>query len=228
MIFVIIVALIIWLVNRKKVNSEKQSRKINPLRFLTHPIDSAEEMKLKKNGSLFTSIIILIVWFISTLFNFALTNFRFNENNVDSMNVFLLFLSTVPVFAVAVVSNWGVCTLMDGKGKMKDIWIGASYCLIPYIASTFVYVGLSHVVILEESVFLMWVTWIGVLWSAFALLGFLSGIHDYSFGYTVLSVFLTIVGVLVVVFIILLVVTLVQQAYSFIYSVINEIMYRIR
>jgi len=227
-IVIALIVLIVWLFNRKKKTVEKQRTKISPFKFLIHPIDCAEEMKLKKNGSLLTSIIILFLWFVSTLFNFALTNFRFNENNVDTMNVALLFLSTIPVFVVAVVSNWGVCTLMDGKGKMKEIWIGASYCLIPYVVSTFAYVAASHVITLEESVFLQWITWIGLLWSAAAILGFLSGIHEYTFGYTVLSVFLTIVGVLIVVFLILLVVTLVQQAYSFIYSVINEIMYRVR
>jgi len=227
-VIVAVIVLIIWLTNRKKKGEEKQRTKISPFRFLFHPIDSAEELKVKKNGSMLTSLIILALWFVASVFNYALTNFRFNENDIDTMNLFLLFLTSVPVFIVAVISNWGVCTLMDGKGKMKDIWIGASYCLIPYIISSFVYVACSHFVIIEESVFLMWINWIGLLWTAFALLGFLSGIHDYSFGRTLVSVFLTIIGLLVVVFIILLVVTLVQQAYSFIYSVINEIMYRIR
>ena len=227
---VAIIAVFIWLLNRKKKTDrpEKQRKWISPTKFLFHPVDSAEDMKRHNAGSMLISCVILAAWFVSTVFQFAVTDFRFNTNNADMMNIALLFVGTVPVFAVAVVSNWGVCTLMDGKGKMKEIWISASYCLIPYVASNFLYVILSHFLVLEESIFLQWVLWIGIIWSVCMLLGVLSGIHDYSFGQTVISVFLTLVGMLIVVFIILLVTSLVQQAYAFVSSIVNELIYRIR
>jgi hypothetical protein len=58
------------------------------------------------------------------------------------------------------------------------------------------------------------------------LLGVLSGIHEYTFTQTVVSTFLTIVGVLIVIFLILLVGSLLQQAYLFLYSIANELLYR--
>ncbi len=227
---VLIIALLICFFNRKgkKTDSAKHHTRISPFKFLLHPVDNAEEMKLKKAGSLPISCLILGLWFLATIFRFALTGFRFNTNNVDTMNIWLLFLGTVPIFAVGVVSNWGVCTLMDGKGKMKDIWISASYCLIPYVSCNFLYVALSHLLVEEETVFLQWISLLGIIWSACMLLGVLSGIHDYSFGQTILSVLLTVVGMLIVVFLVLLVATLVQQAYAFVNSIANELIYRIR
>ena len=227
---IIVVGLLIWLFGRNK-KADKEScnqRFISPFRFLFHPTDSAEEMKLHKSGSFIISTVILAVWYIAAVLKYAATGFLFNTNDVDKLNLALLFLTTVPVFAVGVVSNWGVCTLMNGKGKMKDIWIGGSYCLIPYIVSNFLYVIFSHYFVLSEQIFLEWILWIGILWSAVMLFGVLSGIHDYSFGATISSAVLTAIGMLIVAFLILLVVSLVQQAFSFVSSIVNELIYRIR
>jgi len=227
---VVLIGLLVWALNRKK-NSEKEQREkgwISPFAFLFHPMDSAEDMKRHNSGSFIISFIILGVWFVAAVFKFAATGFRFNTNNVDMLNLGLLFLTTVPVFVVGVVSNWGVCTLMNGKGRMKDIWIGGSYCLIPYIVSNFIYVILSHFFVLSEQIFLDWILWIGIIWSACMLFGVLSGIHDYSFKSTLGSVFLTAVAMLIVAFLILLVVSLLQQAFAFVSSIVNELIYRIR
>ncbi len=227
---VILIVLFVWLINRRK-KSEKTKKEhwwISPAKFLFHPIESAEDMKRLNAGSMLISFIILAVWFVAAVLKFAATGFRFNTNNVDMLNLGLLFLTTVPVFVVGVVSNWGVCTLMNGKGRMKDIWIGGSYCLIPYIVSNFLYVIFSHFFVLSEKIFLDWILWIGIIWSACMLFGVLSGIHDYSFKSTVGSVFLTVIAMLIVAFLILLVVSLLQQAFSFVSSIVNELIYRIR
>lgn len=230
LVAVALIALLIFLLNRKKKsdNSENKKKYISPFKFLVHPIDSAEDMKRQNAGSLLISFVILLLWFVVTVFKYAVTGFRFNYNDVDMMNIGLLFLTTVPVFVVGVVSNWGVCTLMNGKGKMKDIWIAGSYCLIPYIVSSFLYTLLSHFFVLSEEIFLNWILWIGIIWSACVLLGVLSGIHDYSFKGTIGSVFLTVIAMLIVAFLILLVVSLLQQAFAFVSSIVNELIYRIR
>ncbi len=227
---VAVIVLIVWLTSKKNKNgkAKKELSFISPFRFLFHPTDSAEEMKLHGTGSYLVSAVILTVWFVGAVLKYAATGFLFNTNDVDKMNLGLIFLTTVPVFAVGVVSNWGVCTLMNGKGKMRDIWIGGSYCLIPYAVSNFVYVIFSHYFVLSEQIFLDWILWIGILWSAVMLFGVLSGIHDYSFGATVGSVVMTTIAMLIVAFLILLVVSLVQQAFSFVSSIINELVYRIR
>ena len=223
------IVLFIWRFTRKnrKVKEEKEQHVINPFRFLMHPIESAEEMKLKKSGSIIYAIIILVVWTLSAFFEYSLMGFRFNTNNPDKMNVFLIFLRTVPLFLVWVVSNWGFCTLTNGKGRMKEIFVGSAYSLIPWVVSTYVSIIMSHVLVHSESVFMTWVTVIGIGWSILILLGMLSGIHEYSFGQTFVTTLMTILGVLIVVFLILLVCSLFQQAYMFVYSLINEILYRL-
>lgn len=227
-LIVALIGLIVWRFGKKRGPDRNPdiSGKISPLRFLFHPIDNAEEMKRKNAGSMLYAVIILAVWAVSTILEYSLTGFRFNLNNPDNMNVFLLVLKTVPLFLVWVCANWGVTTLMNGKGRMKDIFISNAYCLIPFVAATLINIPLSHLLALPESIFLSWIMGAGLLWSGFLFLGVLSGIHEYTFTQTIVSTFLTIVGVLIVIFLILLVGSLLQQAYLFLYSIINELLYR--
>lgn len=66
----------------------------------------------------------------------------------------------------------------------------------------------------------------GYIWSGVVMLGVLSGLHEYTFTKTVGSTLLTILGVLVVTFLVFLVFSLIQQAVMFVYSIVNEMLYR--
>ncbi|MHB8962397.1 MAG: YIP1 family protein [Saccharofermentanales bacterium] len=218
----------VWKFSRKKTAKTvtADSGKMNPFKMLLHPVETAEEIKLRQSGSYLYAAIIFVLWFLATVFEYSLTGFRFNTRNPDNMNIFLLFIRTVPLFLIWVVSNWGFCTLTNGKGKMKDILVTNAYCLIPNVGAVFLNIVLSQVFVLSEGVFLQWILFAGTGWSIALLLGALSGIHEYSFTQTIISVFMTILGVLIVIFLILLVYSLVQQAYTFVYSLANELFYR--
>lgn len=142
------------------------------------------------------------------------------------MNVFFLFLGTIPLFAVWVTANWGVSTLADGKGRYKEIFIGSAYALIPYIGASVIAIALSHMLTISEGVYITWVMAAGYIWSGVVMLGVLSGLHEYTFTKTVGSTLLTILGVLVVTFLVFLVFSLIQQAVMFVYSIVNEMLYR--
>ena len=63
---------------------------------------------------------------------------------------------------------------------------------------------------------------IGLLWSAVLLLGGLYAIHQYSFGKTLFSVLLTLIGMLIIVLVLVVFYTLIQQAFGFIHSLYQE------
>mgnify|MGYP000968877210 CR=1 FL=1 len=225
----LIIALIVWICIRKKRPAREASvrAKMNPFIFLIHPIDSAEEMKQKNSGSLLYAGIILSVWVVASVIEYSLTGFRFNSNNPDQINVILVFLRTLPIFLAWVCANWGVTTLLDGKGNMKDIFISNAYCLIPFTIATLISVLLSYVLTLPEGIFIHVIILVGTGWSILMLLGVLSGIHDYSVTQTLTSTFFTVIGVLVIVFLVLLASTLLQQAFLFVYSIASELIYRL-
>ena len=220
-----------WWVNRPRRPDRQETLsggRINPLRMLFHPQDTAEEIKRTGGGSMAISALILLLWFAATVMQVSLTGFRFNPYSAADLNVGLLFLRTVPLFAVWVAANWGVCTLLDGKGRMKDIFITNAYCLIPYTVSLFLYTAMSHLLVDDEAMFMQGILMIGAGWSLLMLFGALAGIHDYFPGKTLGSILLTLLGVLIVLFLLLLVSGLLQKGWAFVYSLVNELLYRVR
>ena len=231
LLVIVLIALLVWWVNRPRRPDRQETLsggRINPLRMLFHPQDTAEEIKRTGGGSMAISALILLLWFAATVMQVSLTGFRFNPYSAAALNVGLLFLRTVPLFAVWVAANWGVCTLLDGKGRMKDIFITNAYCLIPYTVSLFLYTAMSHLLVDDEAMFMQGILMIGAGWSLLMLFGALAGIHDYFPGKTLGSILLTLLGVLIVLFLLLLVSGLLQKGWAFVYSLVNELLYRVR
>ena len=76
-----------------------------------------------------------------------------------------LLVQSVVYFITWVVGNWALCTLLDGEGTFKKIFIYSAYALVPYIVCTFIAVILSNVLIKDESIWITAVQWIGLGWS---------------------------------------------------------------
>lgn len=127
------------------------------------------------------------------------------------------------VVVVWIIANWAVCTLIEGKGRLKDIFCTTVYALLPFILSLLVAVLLSNVLTLEEAAFVTFVRQAGIWWSVVLLLCGLSRIHQFGFGKTLLSVLLTLVGMAIIVFLLIMFFGLMQQAINFVKSIYSEI-----
>jgi len=194
--------------------------------IIFHPEDGFSVLHHKKSGSVIIAALSALMWFLATLLARQYTSFRFNENNTNSFNVFYILLGTVGIFVAFAVANWAVCTLFDGEGSFREIFIVCGYAIIPYWFFQIVGLIFSHVLSLQESIVMTTFTVIGILYTLFLLfVGFIQ-IHDYSFSKTLFSVIATVVGVFLIIFVIFLGVMLVQELSYFIGSVIKECMMR--
>jgi len=194
--------------------------------IMVHPVEGFEEMRWNKDESIPLSFALLGLWLLSLVFNHQLTGFIFNLNRPQTMNILILFAQSIAPFILWTISNWSLCTLMDGKGKYKEIWILSAYSLTPYLIISFIVLFLSNYLTLEEGIFLAWLKMLGFLWSLLILFQGLRVFHEYTVGKTVFSIFLTIAGVLVIVFLMTLSFTLVQQVITFFRTIYFEVMFR--
>ena len=100
-------------------------------RILIHPNDGFEELSFHKSGSPLLAGIVILCFFLFTMFERFGLAFRFNHYTVENCNVFLVFVSTVCLACIGVVSNWALSTLWDGKATLRTIWIVVGYSLTP-------------------------------------------------------------------------------------------------
>lgn len=203
-----------------------KTKLIEFLYILRHPSDGYLVMKQRKTGSLGLSLLCGFLWFFATVINQQYTNFRFNENDVLNTNVLYVILGTLVVYACFCISNWAVCTLFDGEGALREIFIVTGYGLVPYSTSLLISAIVSHFLEESESAFIDIIVTAGLIYSVLMIIIGMMRIHDYRLKSVLFSVIATLIFTLLIIFMCFLVVTLFLQLYSFINSIADELLTR--
>lgn len=227
---VVIVGLILlirWLRRRFRRRNAYESSALErkytaPLFTMLHPMDGFDSLKKKRQWSPALSLGILTALFLTLTATWFLTGFSFNHNRASDYNLFITLLQAFGIITVCTIANWAVCTLIEGKGRLVDIFCMIAYSLVPYILAELLCVLLSNAMTLEEDAFLAAIRLAGVLWSAVLIFVGSMSIHQFSFAKNVLSFILTALGVAVILFLMILFVGLMQQVLSFIKAIWSE------
>ena len=193
---------------------------------IVHPFAGFEEIKWHKKGSVLWATVFLLLYYLSSIVEYQFTGFLFTTNKPEDLNILLLAVSNLIPFVLFSVSNWAVCTLFDGEGRMSEIYIAVGYALVPFTVTRLFTTLCSNFVVSSEYAFVSMISTIGLCWSlAVGFIG-LNTVHQYTFKKTFLSVLAALLGVFIILFLCVLAGTLWNQVYSFVMSVYTEITFR--
>ena len=196
-----------------------------PLYIVKHPQDGFQELKVNKKGSLKVAAIIVLLWLFVELLYRTVTDFDVNPFLNEDVNLFKVILITVLMYIMVCVSNWCFCTLLEGKGKIKDICVVVAYSLVPYIVMRFIWVSLSGVFIGQELMLFDYCIILAKAWCVIMAFIGLREMHEYSVAKTLLSFVLTILGILIIMFLGMMFFMIIQQVYVFGQTVMYELLY---
>ena len=225
LIIALIVAVIIYFKkkNKKLVTNEKV--KIY-LRCIFHPFDSFEQIKYKKLGSMKIAIGITVMFYIASVLNVIASGFLYTNTLLRNYNALFTFVSSVGLLLLWSVCNWLVCSMFDGKGTFKDVYISTSYALTPWILFLLIKVVLSNFLPLSSSDIITGFQSAVLILTFFLLCVAMIKIHEYDFFKILLTGIVVILFMILVVFVILMCAILVVQCWSFISSVYEEVVHR--
>lgn len=209
----------------KRTGFDTMSPYLYPFYIIKHPRDGFLELKANKKGSTAVVLITVVLWLFVELFYRSATGYDMNQFNAADMSLLRTAVVTVIMFVMVCLSNWCICTLMDGKGKLKDICVVAANALVPYIIVRFLTTMLSWVLAGDEQVFLTYAVVVSELWGAVIAFSGLQEIHEYSFIKTIYAIGLTIVCLIIMFFITLMLLILFEQVYYFVVTVMFELRY---
>ncbi len=195
---------------------------------VTHPFEGFEDLRWKKGGSMKISWVIVFLLFFSVLAYNRMYGFQYYVSYDKIFNLVPYIFQSIILFLTWVVANWSMCTLFDGEGTMKNIFINTAYSLVPYIAGSLLCTFLSHFLIQDEYIFIQTISIITECWTVILLISGQKAVHQFSFGKTIALMLLTIVAMVAILFLLVLVLTLFQQIAIFIMSIYTELSYRIR
>lgn len=197
----------------------------NPFYTIMHPFNCSYDIRFKGKGNVWFTVVILIVLFLTSIFQRQNTGYIFNNNKLSELNVFLQFIGVFLPFVLFVISNWVMAILMNGTGRFRDIWIYGAYCCVPFILGNILSVLLSNVLVREEP-FGQYVQVFGVAWSLVILFIGLMIMHEYGFTQNVFSCICTVFVMFILLFLIMLVGNLATDLYGFVMTIAKELIFR--
>lgn len=209
----------------KRTGFDTMSPWLYPFYICRHPRDGFLELKANKKGSSLIVTVIVALWLFVEIFYRSATGYDMNGFEAADTSLLRTAIITVMIFFMVCISNWCFCTLLDGKGRLKDICVVAAYAMVPYVIVRFITTCGSWVLAGDEQVFLTYAVVVSEIWAFFIAFSGLQEIHEYSFGKTILAIALTIVGLIIILFIALMLLMLFQQVYFFVVSLYYEITY---
>lgn len=200
------------------------------LRYALHctvrPFDGFWDLTHEKRGSLAAANTLFVLVLIVNLLKIGFTSFIFGPVNWNYVNLLLEMATFFVPFIVYVIANWCLTTLFDGKGTMKDIWMGTCYAMTPYIIIQLPLIVLSNFVTEEEGAFYTYFGYFSLIWSAFLIVASIMMIHDFLLGKTFLVIVFSLVGMIIIVFLMVLFFSLISDGASYFYSIYKETVFR--
>ena len=197
------------------------------LYVILHPFDGFWDLSHEKRGSLAAANTIVILTLLTNLWDKRFTSFMFNNTRWNTVNVFQVMAGILLPLAIWVAANWSLTTLMDGKGKLKDIYIATAYAFTPYVIIGLPLIVISNVITSEEGAFYTYFKAFALIWCVFLILAGMMMTHDYSLAKGLVSSLLSIVGMAIIIFLLLLFFSLISDAVNYVISVVKEIIFRV-
>ena len=196
------------------------------LNILRHPIDGVWDMKREQTGRYRDGFILILLTILAVIFNRQMRAFVFNNQyNVPLEIIKEVAIVVLPVF-LFVLANYAVTTLLDGKGTFKEIFLVTCHSLMPLIIFFVVTPILSHLLSLNELVYLTIIDAFGYAWMLLMLYLGIKEIHEYSASKMVSTLVLTVIGAAIIVFIVLLFSMLLSKLVSLVTNIVTELQFR--
>lgn len=185
-------------------------------------------MHWKKAGSLKISFLILMAFFCGIIAKDRFCGFQFSADSEKIFNIIPYIVKSIILFISWTIGNWSVCTLLDGEGTFKNIFIYSSYAILPYVIQIYINLIFSHILVRDEYIFMNLTEIVGTVWSVILLFFAVKAVHQYTLKKTFSAVILTLIMMLIMFIILMLFMILIQQILIFFSEIFTEIIYRLR
>lgn len=217
--------LVRWAISREDA---KDSYWIGFLRavvgMISHPGKTMEELKHSPHWS--WAFILILAGAVVRLFNVYGTGFALRSIDPLEATVWGELAKVSVTCLLWIVVNYGVCMIMDGEGGFRQIALGTSFALVPYILSVVPLTLLSRFAVLDDaSTFTALMTGV-LIWMFVLIVIQIRVVHNFDAGQTVKSIAATVGGAISLVLVVGLGYGLVSQFVQFVREVSLEIRFR--
>lgn len=225
---VLIGGLIFFFVYMKKKEKKliKNPELANMFKCVVHPFEGSQQIRYYNKGSAKLATLMLVLYFITTVCSEIYSGFMYVMLDKASYSAGFSLIRSFGIVLLWTAVNWGLTTLFQGKGNMKQVYIVTCYALIPQIVGTLLTTILSNVLVPEEALVITAITTVCLALTAIMLCVGIMTVHEIGFFKFLVMTIVIIFGMLVCVFVIMMVFVLIQQLLTFVGTIYKEVSYR--
>ncbi|MBQ9773581.1 MAG: YIP1 family protein [Clostridia bacterium] len=236
---IVLIALIVLLIKflgwaakvNKRVSTDGQVKKkfrhelLYGFYVIFHPFDGFYDLKHERRGSVRASLVFIGLAIVTVFYQSIGRGYVMNPTGEVS-TIWAQALTVLLPLMLFVIANWCLTTLFEGEGSFKDIFIAASYSLLPMTLLIIPATIASNWVTTTEAAIVSMVNVIAYIWLGLLLFFGTMVTHDYSLGKNFITVLGTIVAMAFIVFLVLLFSMLLTNMVGLITDIVTEIQQR--
>lgn len=208
----------------------KDIKLIKELKFgfylMTHPVDGFYGIKRENKASYLSATMYLFIFFFMYLIFIFETNFLFNPLIRSQIEIFEQVISIFLPFLLFVLANYLVCSIRDGEGSFKDVYIATSYSLLPAIIGLPLIMLLSQALTLNEAFLFDFGMIIIYVLTGFYLVMTVKEIHYYEMKATVGNILITLFTAIMILVVVFIVYLLLGEVVQLFLDIIREVTVR--
>lgn len=215
-----------WHEKASQVKQTETFKKIvQPFKIIRHPLDSFYDIKRKNHTSLFVSSIIYMMISVVYFIHLFVTNYIF-VGEIEQESVIINLLLIYAGLFIFIIMNYLVCSIREGSGFFKEVYIGVSHALVPLMIITLLMSFISRALTLNEIFIYQYVYQIGFVWTTILIYFLVKDIHYYDVGETFINIGVTIFSMIVLAFVLFMGYVIFNQSFTFFEEVIKEAILR--
>lgn len=197
--------------------------------ILVHPFDGFYDLKNDpKRRSVAGGVVWLAIYALVDLVRFQSLGYLFADRGAQlALNGPVRLMTAVLPFVLWAVANWCFSSLMDGDGKLSDVFMATAYATVPITICNLIQIPLSHFLSSSEASIFTFIGSIGMIWGYLYIFLSMIIVHQYSVGKGLGTAVLTIIGMAIIAFVAILIFFLIQQVSGFFVEIGTEIIFRL-
>ena len=198
-----------------------------PFKVFAKPVDGYDDIKRYGSFSNRGAWIYLLAFFAAYLIWIYEANFLFNGLIPSEINLIEQIIGVFVPFGLWVVSNYLVCSIRDGDGKLSEVFQASALTLLPMIITFPILTIISHALTLNESFIYELVYGIGLTLTIIYFFIMVKEIHFYDFKPTFKNIFITLFTAIMLLSMTLIIVFLLGEVYQLVADIIQEVNSRV-
>ncbi|MDQ8737629.1 YIP1 family protein [Paenibacillus sp. LHD-38] len=191
--------------------------------ILKHPLEGFSDLRFLNSGGYLSAFVLLGSTVLVLLVKTYYTGFSFNPKPPADINGSFIMTGFLVSWTSWVVCNYLIGTIQQGEARFKDVFVGSSYALFPFVLLGLPLALVSNVLTLSEGSIYQAIEWGILIWCGMLFFWKIQSLQNYSVGETTVNILLTLLAMIILWVLIFIVFGLASELVGFIYTIYQEV-----